>query len=208
MACWDSSRKMHRAGFVLSIFLGACATTAGRGPSGPQTLLHCVSRTYRARISTTYFTQTFNQARVSRGRLSIASRDKVRVDYFAPERKSFIRNGTTMWVLDHGASQVLQVKPAGGNIWGVFVDPGARYAVRWIRQPDRLQVAPKDGADLFTYVAVKVDPDTCLLRTMVFHHGNDVNRFDFIRWRQPQSGSIGLFFPPRHIPVARQKERK
>lgn len=182
----------------------AIGARAGAAPSA-ETVLSNVQHFYAganqltADFRQTVHNATFDASKDSQGRLWVKKPSDFRLDYLAKRDgrvaviKSFVFDGTTLWVVDHPNRQILQeqvqssILPAalsfltGGSArssqFEIALAPAGRYGSRG---DVVLELTPKQPSAQYTQLFFVVDPaDWRVKESIVIDSGGDTNDFSF-----------------------------
>jgi chaperone LolA len=194
-------------------------STASADPAGD--LLKKVQATYAAAPQlTAHFEQTvtnttFNRTAHSRGALRIAKPDRFRWDYDPARKgaqgKSFIYDGTVLWVVDPPNQQVFKNTIAASKLPVAIAfmtgsgDLTKDFTVT-LPQPNVLELVPKQPQAAFAKLQLVVK-DAIVVQSIVIDNNGDTNAFSFSSIDMKTKLDAKYFrFDPRRVPTYRVVE--
>lgn len=142
---------------------------------------------------TTDFTQTvkhasFGTTQTSSGRMWAAKPSSFRADYYqrgtTKVDKSFIYNGTTLWVINHQNKQVLQSPAQASAIPGAlsFITGGASLTTQFnvaLDPSGNLELTPKQPSAQYAKIVFVVAASGEVIESTVYDPNGDTNDFVF-----------------------------
>jgi outer membrane lipoprotein-sorting protein len=130
---------------------------------------------------------------IARGRLFVASSAKIRVDYEAPERRSFIFNGPTAWVWEPETAQAWRFTPSRPSPLSLLVcdSQNMHYSVsvgsNHVSSPAdapaaKILLTSRDVASHWRVATIKVARETWYAQELMLRYSAEVSTFEFGQW--------------------------
>jgi outer membrane lipoprotein-sorting protein len=191
-------------------------------PSAAQVLANVEATYQQPTHFTAGFTQTVtyalnNKTTRSTGKLYVEKPDKIRFDYEKagkPDR-TFLFDGVTLWIIDHGNMQVLQQPAQNSNLPAAirfFTGAGSlatEFKVGFPTSPKHLvpgatvlALTPRQPSAQYSELYLVIDPTRWqVTKTIVINSSGDANTFELSNMDVKKSIAASVFqFKPSSVP--------